>query len=127
VGDNGRVLAMTFDLETGATGELVVVSAEEAAWMANSADGRVLALLGRQSLPEELVLCDRSGNKPETVGAASPRLDAHLEFSPDGRRVLLERPTGANVDLKTVDVARKAEPESPRFPPMVRGRKDSST
>jgi Tol biopolymer transport system component len=72
-----------------------------------SADGRVLAFAGGQTLPEELSLYDRSGKKLETIPAASPYLGAHVEFSPDGRRLLLERNTGENVDLWTVELGRK--------------------
>jgi Tol biopolymer transport system component len=105
--DNGRLIAMTLNLESGETGEPVVLSATEANSFAASADGRVLALIGGATISEELSLFDRTGKKLETLTNATPFLNAHVEFSPDGRRLLLERETGANVDLWTVELARK--------------------
>lgn len=105
--DNGRLMAMTFNRETGATGEPVVVAPTETTYFGASSDGRVLALVGGRIRPDELTLYDRAGKKLETLEAASPNPNAHLEFSSDGRRLLLERVTGRNTDLWTVELARK--------------------
>jgi len=107
VNDSGRLLAMTLNLESGATGEPVIISATDANSFSASSDGRVLAFIGGAMLHEELSLYDRTGRKLETLANASPYLSAHLEFSPDGRRLLLERETGINIDLWTVELARK--------------------
>ena len=105
--DDGRLKAMPFDPESDEVGEPVLVSAQESTSFSASLDGRVLALVSGSNLPEELVLYDRSGKKLETITGAVPNLNAHLEFSPDGRRLLLERNTGQNVDLWTVELGRK--------------------
>ncbi|HEY3439097.1 MAG TPA: protein kinase [Paludibaculum sp.] len=107
VNDNARLMAMTLNLESGETGEPAVLSATEANSFSASSDGRVLGLIGGATFNEELNIYDRTGKKLETLTNAAPYPSAHVEFSPDGRRLLLERETGANVDLWTVELGRK--------------------
>ncbi|HUQ90205.1 MAG TPA: protein kinase [Bryobacteraceae bacterium] len=57
---------------------------------------------------EDLVLLDRSGKKILTVERAGQLPWGHLEFSPDGRRLLGNRLSEGTSDLWTVDLARGA-------------------
>ena len=106
VSDGGRLMAMTLNIRSGEVGEPAMLS-DEATSFSASADGRVLAHIGGRAVPEQLVLYDRSGAKLDTIGAAAPWMNAHVEFSPDGRRLLFERDTNNNVDLWTVELSRK--------------------
>ena len=106
VDDGGRLMAMRLNLDSGEVGEPVIISDESTSFSA-SMDGRVVAHIGGRALAEELVILDRSGAKLETITTATPAMNAHVEFSPDGRRLLLERTTNGNTDLWTVELSRK--------------------
>jgi Tol biopolymer transport system component len=100
-------LAVEFDPDSGKVSEPIVVGELSGAVSASlSRDGSALAMLKGNPASDQVVLYDRAGKKLETLADAVPDRAAHLEMSPDGKRLLLERPTGENIDLWIVELGR---------------------
>ena len=110
---NGGLAAAKFDAESKESGDTVMLGEELRSniigglTFSASIDARVIAFLTGAVGGEQLVLFDRTGKKLDTLTGATPRETSHLEMSPDGRRLLLERGTAGNTDLWTVDLGRK--------------------
>ncbi|MBK5292408.1 MAG: protein kinase [Acidobacteriia bacterium] len=109
----GGLAAVRFDADSKEPGDTVLLATElrvnagGTPTFSASTDGRVIAYLTGTVHGEQLVLYDRTGKKLETLAGADPRETSHVEMSPDGKRLLLERGAANNTDLWTVDLGRK--------------------
>jgi dipeptidyl aminopeptidase/acylaminoacyl peptidase len=106
--ENGGLSLVEFDLESGKTGEPKPLAGEYSglANFAISASGSMLAYVKTDADGEQITLYDRGGKKLQTIASARPSLFAHLELSPDGKRLLFERDTGDSRDLWTMELGR---------------------
>jgi serine/threonine protein kinase len=112
VAHNGGLAAAEFDPKKGKSNiqvmlaESLIISLVGDRRFSASTDGGVIAYVGGAGTAEQLSLYDRSGKKIGTLKDAVPNETSHVEMSPAGDRLLLERSQGGAADLWTVDLSR---------------------
>jgi len=80
--------------------------AASAAAISVSATGRLVYRAGIQAGQRQFIWFDRSGKEVTKVGAVDAAVAADPSASPDGRRLVLDRAPGGNLDVWILDVER---------------------
>ena len=74
--------------------------------IAASANGSIVYRAGQSGGQRQFVLVDRAGRELSQIGAPEARRSAYASISPDRRRLAVQRMSGGNTDIWTLDVDR---------------------